>query len=784
MKISLSWLGDSIEWKEYNPLAIADALTAHTAEVDGVQQQGALLEHCCVGLVLDIQKHPNADKLVLCDVRTERGTKRVVCGGTNLRTGMRVAFAHTGATVRWHGAEMMTLTKAKVRGEESDGMICAAEELDIAAQFPDATGSHIVDLGDGEDGVGTPLREYLGLQDAVLDIDNHAITNRPDLFSHIGFARECVAIGLAEWKKEPAFPLPKFPSNPLPFAIHNDTGGLIPRYLACTLSLEDTGETPLWMKQRLEATGWRSLNLPVDITNYVAMEVGMPMHSFDIGDMHGDIHMRTTKKGERVTTLDSVERTLPQGAVVLSDDEGIFDLLGIMGGLRSSTKTSSRNLLLHSAIVEPQAIRAAMLGTNLRTDAATVYEKGIPRIAAQWGFARALQLCMEHIPGARITSALEEWGTEGEPKAIALQTSQVQSLLGVEIPEKRCITIWEKLGCTVKKPKGKLAVLPPLWRAGDLRTSQDLIEEVGRIYGYKNIEPCMPKADMRMPARDSRMLRMRQALKESGGTELLQLSLIGPSLLKKCRMESETDIIIENPLGEELSILQPSTLPGMLEQAQCAIRQVPSRLRTWTIASVHRSGEEHMELCMLTTCRKATDIKHDPFLQVKTDLAYALKQAGHNIRIRSAKTVPPYAHPGRCADIVIDKECIGQICELHPAVRSAFDLQHRTAAATVNVTALLTMEPEVVVAQTLPQFPAVEYDETMQFSSKTPIEPLLKAAAQQSDLLADITVADLYGASDGEYSVTLRFTYRKNDRTLQEQEVRTEHAKVLAALAK
>lgn len=191
-----------------------------------------------------------------------------------------------------------------------------------------------------------------------------------------------------------------------------------------------------------------------------------------------------------------------------------------------------------------------------------------------------------------------------------------------------------------------------------------------------------------------------------------------------------------------------------------------------------------MELCMLTACRKATDIKHDPFLQIKADLAYALKQAGHSMRIRPAKAVPPYAHPGRCADIVIGKERIGQICELHPTVRSAFDLQHRAAAATVNMTALLAMDPEVVIAQTLPQFPAVEYDETMQFNSNKPIEPLLEVAAQQSDLLADIAIADLYGASNGEYSVTLRFTYRRSDRTLQEQEVRTEHVKVLAALAK
>ncbi len=197
MKISLEWLGDYLQWKEKDPVAIARIITAHVAEVDDVVVQGELLEGCCVGKVLSVDKHPNADKLSLCDVQTDQGKKRVVCGGTNLRVGMRVAFAHIGTKVRWHGTEMVTLEKAKIRGETSEGMICAAEELDLADQYP-ATPEQgeraIVDFGDGDAGVSKPLREFLGMDGAVLHIDNHAITHRPDLFSHIGFARELVAL--------------------------------------------------------------------------------------------------------------------------------------------------------------------------------------------------------------------------------------------------------------------------------------------------------------------------------------------------------------------------------------------------------------------------------------------------------------------------------------------------------------------------------------------------------------------------------------------------------------
>jgi phenylalanyl-tRNA synthetase beta chain len=779
MKISLNWLGDYVEWKEQDPQVIAEKITAHIAEVDDVVEAGALLKHCCVGKVLSIEKHPNADKLVLCDVQTDQGKKRVVCGGTNLREGMRIAFAHVGATVRWHGEEMMTLETAKVRGEKSEGMICAAEELDLTTQFPEAVGTNIVDLGDGDDSVGDDLRTFLSLTDTVLDIDNHAITHRADLFSHVGFARECVAIGIAEWKKEPEFSMPEMGKDPLPFNIKNDANTLIPRYLACTLSFDTVGETPSWMRARLEATGWRSLNLPVDITNYVSMELGMPLHSFDLADLRGDIHMRTAKQGEKITTLDDIERDLPAGALVLSDDEGIFDLLGIMGGLRSSTKETTTNVLLHSAVVDPHNIRRTIMATGHRTDAATVYEKGIPPVSAEQGFARALALFLELVPGAKVTSTLESWGNNGTAPQIDLPVARVQSVLGKDIPAKEMVTILEDLGCTVQQSKEVLVVTPPLWRLSDIQSPIDIIEEVGRVHGYSAITSVMPSADTTPPARDHRLNTMRQALKECGFFELVPFSLIGPELLKRTNMDPSAAVRIQNPLGEEMSLLCPHTLPALLSHAKENTRTVQQHLLTYTVSHVFQQNSEFSALGALLCPLHTLQESFHPFVELKQVLMHAASVAGHTLDVQSTQECMTYAHPGRTAVITSQNERIGHLFELHPAVCANFDLPARTCALQLNLDQLFALEPATTVPKMQSAFPAITYDETVQMTHDQSVDTLLASLQDKSSLLESVDIADVYEKDTKSYNLTLRFTYRSSERTLKEEEVKAEHEKIM-----
>ena len=786
MKLSLDWIGDFVEFTDNSPQTIADKISVHTAEVDEVEQQGAALEKCCIGKVLTVEKHLNADKLSLCEVETDQGTKRVVCGGTNLREGMHVAFAHIGARVKWHGKEVMTLTKTKIRGETSEGMICAAEELGLESLFPECTGKSIIDL-DGErkklevkhkNSVGMSLREFFNLTDTILHVDNHAITHRPDLFSHTGFARECIAIGMAKWKKEPLYNLPKLPKSKLPFTIHVEDSHTVPRYLGCTLHIENAPATPDWMKKRLEATGWRSHGLAIDITNYVTMEVGMPLHSFDLADIKGNIQIRGAAKGESIRTLDDIERPLPEGAIVMSDNHGIFDLLGIMGGLRSSTKESTTDIFLHAAVVDRKAIRRTILATGHRTDAATVYEKGIPHITAEQGFARALELFLVCAPKTKITSELHSWGENGTAPAIPLSPDRVHSLLGIEVPQKTIDSTLESLGCTVKKN----TVSPPLWRP-DLRTEPDLIEEIGRIVGYSTIPPQSPVAPCSLPKSDHRTRALRARLKECGYTELLPSSILGPKLLTQCKMDPKQAPELANAFGEDESLLQPSTLPQLLVHAQ---KYAPLSKRAYAVFTVgHVFTEkhaEHEECGLLFSSTVEGDVKEHALLQLKQHLLHTHK----TLEILPSTDIPACAHSGQCADLTTGDTLLGHLFLVHPHITRTFDLPENTAAAYFHVNALLAEDTIQKTVKPLPVYPAITYDETVTRTHTDSVQKLLQNITKQSSLLQHIDITNLYEGKPlkkGQYNLTLRFTYRAEDRTLREEDVKKEHAKVMKLLS-
>lgn len=808
MKLSLNWLQDFVELTVTDPQEIARRMTAGVAEVDEVEILGELLDRCCVGKILSIKRHPNADRLSLCEVQTDAGIKKIVCGGINLRTDMRVAFAHIGARVRWHGTEMMTLEKTTIRGEESEGMICTAAELDLVVRFPQQDAREVVDLGDGNEGVGESLKEYLGLNDVVLHIDNHAITHRADLFSHIGFAREFVALELASWKKRKAESRKQkviFPNAALPLQCIVDRKDLVPRYVSCMIEIDGIGETPKWMRNRLEATGWRCVSLPVDITNYVAMETGMPLHSFDADDIRGDVHMGAAKHGETITTLDGVDRILPEGAIVLRDSECIFDLLGIMGGMRSSTKASTRRIYLHAAIADPVSIRKAIIATGHRTDAATVYEKGIPSEAAKRGLLRAVALFLPLVPGARLVSRLEEWGNDGKAAPITLSLGRSASLLGVEIPAKKVVKILENLEFTVKRnmiKSGSLVVTPPLHRLGDIRGQHDLIEEIGRIVGYNEIPARMPVASIATPRRDMRMHLFRNGLKECGYSEIVPISLVGETLLNKSGFDPAEAVRICNPIGKELGLMQTSTLPGLLEHAQRNILQARDRIKTFHMSNVfQKERKEHMELGVLISdmhpWHDAHALLKEPFLLLKSDIWDILHSFGYDAEFAVAGATPPCAHPGRFAELSVRPLSsihsgepfirIGAMFEIHPAVASAFDLPHRASVALLDVTTFLEIAPSATIAKPVPQFPAVTYDITETVRHTQSVGDILKRLRGSHEYLESVFVKDLYSAppaGNGSYNLTLTFTYRAKDKTLAEEEAKTAHEKVLSMMAR
>lgn len=786
MKISRDWLGDFVDWLETDPAVIADRLTRGMGEVDEVEMQGSLLADCVVGKVLSIEKHPNADKLSVCTVQTDRGVKKVVCGGTNLKKDMLTAFAHTGAKVRWHGGEIATLAPVKIRGIESDGMICASEELDIETLFPPSSDEGqrpIADLTKGGYQVGASLRQALGLSDVIFHIDNHAITNRPDLFSHRGIARELVAMGVATAKKERKKSPMKFPSMPTPFRVVNEAKESVPYYEACLLSVPPGVESPEWMQKRLISTGWRPINLIVDVTNYVMMEVGMPLHAFDADDFKGDIRVRRAKKGEKITTLDKSVRELPEGSLVMSDDAGIFDLFGIMGGLRTSGKRTTTNVYLHANIPDPISIRKTVIDMGHRTDAATVYEKGVMPVTAAIGFRRAIELLQELAPGTRVTSKIITWGTAPKPKAVRVSPEKIAVFIGAPLSSAKIKKIVSDLGCKVVGSGTSLTVTPPAWRR-DIQHIQDIAEEVSRVYGYANVTPSMPEASTMPPARDRRIHQLRDALKEERYTELLNPAFTSPGTIEKAGLSAKDAVRIENPIGEELSRMRTSLLPGILEVAS---REAPKAdkgiLKVYEHGHVFSPGVERPEFVLLVAAKGRSTVKNEPVLIAKADAVRAFRAAGHTLMFRQTKdSLAPFAHAGRNAEILLGGKRVGVLTEIHPSIAKAFDLPGRAAAVIVDLDAVLKTAPDIFITKPLPLFPAVEFDETLPLSGKSHAS-LLDRAQKTDPLLKSVIIADLY-EGEGNRTVTLRFTYRADDRTLTQEEVEKIHGKVLSELKK
>lgn len=791
MKLSLQLLQDFITLREEDPNALSEQITRAVAEVDEVEILGELLNNCCVGEIITVERHPNADKLRLCDVKTDRGVKRVVCGGTNLVPGMTVAFAHVGAKVR-HGKEIVTLESATIRGQASDGMLCAAEELDLAEQFPPKPGEGdrpIIDLRLSPSTAGKPLAEALGLGDVVFHIDNHAITHRADLFSHQGFARELVTLGLAEWKerKEPQL---TFSRDALPFQVELKCPSLVPRYAGCLIVINELGKTPDWMVQRLASVGFRSVSLPVDITNLVAAELGVPLHAFDADDLQGNLQIRQSTQGEHLKTLDNIERELPEGALILSDDAGVFDLLGIMGGLRTSTTQNTRRIFLHCASLDPMTVRRAIIATGHRTDAATVYEKGVPRSMVEPALKRATQLFLELVPGAKIASALISTGEDGTTPTIELPLERVTRLLGVEVPTEQSKKILEDLGCTVKADADALTVTPATWR-GDLKTPIDLIEEIGRIYGYNRIEARMPTAELRLPSHERRIHRIRDTLKNTRFTEILPLSLTGEEAIRMAHMNPAEAIAIDNPITEDLKLLQTSTLPGLLQHAARNVLQTHETLRTFRWSHVFRkTNEGHSEDAELALLHAQfsgkPQLRSSPALSLAQAVRDVLKTLNTTASITRLQNVPAYAHPGQAAAIKVGDQTLGIVCTLHPEVQAAFDLPGTVAVAILDLNRVLTLPSKDRSPTPLPAFPAITYDETISLTHEQDAATVITGLLGADPLLADVEVTDLYDGAElpaGTYRMTLRFTYRTGDRTLAEEEAKTAHSAVMAKLA-
>jgi tRNA-binding EMAP/Myf-like protein len=493
MYLSLRWIEKFVKLPALTAEELALKVTMSTVEVEGVIKQAQNLDGIVVGQIKELVKHPQADRLSICKTSLGSQTVQIICGGSNLREGMLVAVAKVGSRVRWHGeGELVTLESAKIRGQESHGMIVASSEIGLEKLFPAASDHEIIDLSDYNFKPGASLAESLNLTDTILEIDNKSMTHRPDLWGQYGLARELAAIFDVKCKplRIPAI-VPDSTDVSLTAVVDP---AVCQRFTAVAVDDVVVGPSPWWLRKALESVGLNSINTIVDITNFVMMELGHPMHAFDRSAVDGSLHVKTLTKAETLVTLDQVKRKLEVGTPVIVDSKKALDIAGIIGGEASGIKANTTSIILTCANFPASLIRRTSVKQNIRTEASARYEKALDPTLAPQALALAVQMIRQLMPTARVSSKVVDIDHSPDyHRTIIVPKEMISSMIGMSISDKQVKDILQRLQFGVRLQAKAFEVTVPSWRATkDITIPQDLVEEVARIYGYDNVVPELP----------------------------------------------------------------------------------------------------------------------------------------------------------------------------------------------------------------------------------------------------------------------------------------------------
>ena len=489
MKVSLNWIRDYVQLPADADLKkLAYDLTMSTVEVEDTIELAKQFDHMVVGVINTIEQHPNADKLRVCMTDIGGRVESIVCGGSNLREGMKVAVALPGSVCRWHGeGEPVEIKKSKLRGVDSYGMICGAVEIGLADLFPTKEEAHILDLSDFDAPAGTPLADALDLNDIILEIDNKSMTNRPDLWGHYGIAREIAALYDLPMQEFPHFD--RNVENTSGFHVTVEDAERCPRMTGTQIENVCVKPAPYWMQVRIWKTGMRPINALVDITNYVMLATGQPSHAYDSDHIAGHIIVRRAKAGETLTLLNGKELPLSTDDLTIADDAGIVGLAGVMGGAKDSILPTTSKVILEIANFQAAGIRRTALRYDNRTEASARYEKAIDPERCDQALDLSMQLFSDLYPEMKVTGLVDEYPQHLKQAEIDVPLSWLERRLGKRLPPEEIRHKMELLGYGISFDGDNMHVVVPTWRStGDVSIQADIMEEVARMYGYENFE--------------------------------------------------------------------------------------------------------------------------------------------------------------------------------------------------------------------------------------------------------------------------------------------------------
>ncbi|WP_457677715.1 phenylalanine--tRNA ligase subunit beta [Thermovibrio sp.] len=781
MKITYNWLNEFIDVSDLSAKEVAEVLTDVGIEVDSVRYAGENLEKVITGKIIEISKHPNADRLKICQVDVGDSVLQIVTGADNVFEGAVVPVA-------LHGAKLPTgvrIKRSKLRGAVSNGMLCSEGELGLTD-----SSEGIMILPEGTP-IGKDIKEVLNLNDWIIEYE--ITTNRPDALSVLGIARELRAV------LNRAITLPKVDYKEGEFETQEevslkvlDKGGCL-RYEGFVVKGVENRESPLWMKVRLYLVGLRPINAVVDATNYVMYELGQPLHAFDLLKVEGrEVVVRRARKGERIITLDGKEVELSEEDLVIADSERPIAIAGIIGGKGSSTELSTKEVFLESAHFEPMTIRRTSKRLGISTDSSYRFERGADIEACDFAAKRALTLITQITGGEVGRGKVSFYPKPYTPKVIVFNPERATRLLGVNIPARRATEILTNLGFTVKKERDYIVVKVPSWRKYDVSREVDLTEEVARIYGMKNIVSSYPllHSEVEKNFKPFEIDRIKELLSDLGLTETINYSFIGKSLYKKFGLETENLIKIKNPLSEEWVYMRNFIFPSLVNNLVKNINRNERDAFLFEVSRVFipKEGkelpEEPLKLSFAITGRTREGIfkkRKVDFYDAKgivEELLEFLRLEGEFERLEDK----PFLHPGQSAKVKVKGREVGFVGKLHPDVLERLEVKQDIFVAELELETLLGLSMEEKVEfKKIPKFPPVIRDIALIVDKEVEVSQIEKVIRQAAKHLEKLELFDIYegkGIPEGKKSVAFSLTFRAPDRTLSDEEVN----KILTAI--
>lgn len=798
MLLSKNWLRDFVFLPDaFEAEKLAAQLSLATVEVEKIKKQGEFLDGVVVGEILEAKKHPDAIKLNVAQVDVGESRPRQIVFGqmAKMEPGLKVPVALAPTVLPGNKA----INKVKMRGEVSEGMLCLDQELGL---LDEGVSIHFFDKKVKN---GTPLIKALGLDDVIFDIDNKSLSNRPDLWGHYGMAREIAALTRKKFKE---LAPPKIKAGREKISVTVREPKLCPRYMAVAMSgVSATTLAPDWMVRRLEAAGMRSINAIVDVTNYVMIELGQPLHAFgsDVRNQISDIRdlvVRRAHEGEKFTTLDDKTYTLTLDMLVIADNTRALALAGIKGGKNSGVTETTTAIVLEAATFDGANIRRTSNAVGVRTDSSARFEKSLDPHLPELALRRAVELLKEIFPKSQVTSeVVDVKNFSDEPKILTFPWSFINERLGVEIPRKVAVDILERLGFHLQIKKGMATVTVPTWRATkDITIPEDLVEEVVRVYGYANVTASLPIFPITPPApnplrRLEREVRTILA-RETGLTEVYNYSFVAPEWLRALGLEQETYWELDNPVAKDRPLLRRALVPGLIENITNNLHWSDA-IRLFEIGRVFRSEESgdrakpsssellpQQPICLALAIAEKNN--ETPFFAA----AQCVRVLGE--RLGYAFTLTPTqnnanAHPGRQAEIKIGEHVVGTIVEVHPRLQQQLGILPRVAVVELVLSDLLAWPRQLVAYHSVSEFPSVSRDMACVVAREVTHAALAAAIQAVDPLIVSVELFDVYvGEHVGadQKSMAYHVVYQTADHTLTTAEVDAAHARVGAVLKK